>query len=422
MLLEFIVENFRSIRGKQTFNMVASPDKEHLEANSSETGLSTIPRALRVGAIYGANAAGKSNLLRALGFMRQLVVGSANTSQEGQGLPHDPFAFDVESKTQPSHFEIHFIDDSTRYEYGFRLTRERVVEEWLNASPEGGRIQKWFHREFNAEKDSYDYDFGSYFLGLKQVWKKSTRSNALFISTAVQLNSEQLKPIFTWFQTKLTVFANSPLVPDPLTANMAAKDDVRPFLVWLMKTADKSIVDFSVEEKTPDKSLAELESIFSHQIADLFLKQQIKEVSVFHTVNGTNEKVGLKLTEESAGTQRFFSIAWPWIQAVMDSSVLLVDELDASLHPLMTKFLVQLFMGTWNNKSKAQLIFTTHDTSLLNGDFLRRDQIWFAEKDANNSSNFYPLTDFSPRKGEALEKGYLQGRYGALPFIGELKF
>jgi AAA15 family ATPase/GTPase len=419
MLLQFSVSNFRSIRTKQVFSLVSGPDKALLSTNSIETGIPALPRVLRVGALYGANAAGKSNLLKAMEFMRSVVVDSATSTQEGQEISVVPFAFDLELAKSPSEFEIHFIESGIRFEYGFRLTKERVIEEWLNAKPKG-RIQKWFHRSFSAEDAQYNYSFGSILQGQKQVWEKSTRANALFLSTAVQLNSEQLKSVFNWFKSKLVVMSNTPWLSNGPSAAWAKRDTAKPFLTWLMKTADKSIEDFRVEEVAPEPG--QLERVFSSKMVEMLSAHKTDDVSVLHRTKDGNEFVPLKLTEESAGTQRLFSFAWPWMEAIVNSSVLLVDEIDASLHPLMTRFLVSMFLRPFEGDFKPQLVFTTHDTSLLNGESLRRDQIWFAEKDEYNSSCFYPLTDFSPRKGEALEKGYLHGRYGALPFIGEYKF
>lgn len=415
MLLEFKVANFKSIRYPALLSLVAGADKDRLDTNTTPTGLTSLPRAVRVGAMYGGNAAGKSNLLKALEFMRGFVLGSANASQEGQPIVVDAYAFDPASKKEPTHFEVHFVEEGVRYEYGFTLDRERVYEEWLNSSPKG-RVSKWFHRAFKSETQEYLYEFGSYLLGQKQVWEKSTRTNALFLSTAIQLNSEQLRPVFAWFQKRLAVVTNPTSLPEELGMALVESNQTKKFMLDLMKCADSSIEDLRVVDEIAVPGRLRLKIMFTN--SPLAAPPPApKEIVVTHRDSNGTGRTELRMDEESQGTQNLFALGFPWFSSLTEGRVLFVDELDASLHPLMTEALIKLFQSPEYSSSKAQVFLTTHDTSLMSADLLRRDQIWFAEKDQENSTRIYPLTDYSPRKTEALERGYLRGRFGALPKI-----
>ena len=210
MLIEFNVTNFRSIKETQTLNMAANNTKG-LENNYFDSGVKGIPRLLSSVAMYGANAAGKSNFVEAISFMCDFVLNSSKKLQQGDSIAVTPFKFDNENRTAPSEFEVIFIKDNTRFQYGFSATSDRVISEWLFAYPEG-RSQRWFERSFDFQSNSDDWYFGSKFHGNRQLWKNSTRKNALFLSTAIQLNSEQLNPVFDWFDN-IRALTNNALSP-----------------------------------------------------------------------------------------------------------------------------------------------------------------------------------------------------------------
>ena len=415
MLIEFRVTNFRSIRETQVFSMVASKDGAHVESSCIETGIPAIPRALRSAILYGPNASGKSNLISALGFMRSMVETSAISVREGQLLPVTPFRFDLTTVHAPSEFEVTFLENGIRYQYGFALTATRVVREWLLVYVER-KAQRWFEREYDAEKDQYNWYIGTHLIGGNQrhVWKDSTRSNALFLSVAVNLNSEQLRSIFNWFTNKLIVIvSNQPLQPS-FTADRIADPIFKSHLIQFLQAADLGIQDVTViKEKKPGHNL---------QVNGLGIALTSQEINTFKVKflhQGKEKPAELDFGDQSHGTQRLFSYAAPVLDVLENGKTLVIDELDSSLHTKMVRFLVGLMHAAAINKNDAQLIFTSHNTSLLDTDLFRRDQIWFIEKNNESASQLYPLTDFSPRKGEALEKGYLIGRYGALPFFGE---
>ena len=429
MLIEFSVANFRSILARQTLSMVASPDKAHMQRNVSATKDKDL-QLLRSAVIYGANAAGKSNLLRALETMRQLVQNSATSVQVDQRLSVTPFLFSKAASGKPSEFEIIFIaDDGTRYHYCCMVSAERVVKEWLVAYPQG-RAQRWFEREYSEEGAEYRWWFGPNFKAERaerKVWQDFTRPNALFMSTAIQLNNAQLRPAFTWITQKLIVLPTGIEMNPFLSLELLRQDNGQEQMMRFMRAADIGIdrIELREEDLAPPAPgpLAQgaMRIRFEVNLPPGATAQTPKQFQVlaWHKQADSGEEVPLDLGDESDGTRKLFEFVGGWLRALDWGATLFVDELDRSLHPHMTRFLVGLFHGQHNVKN-AQLVFTTHDTTLLDSELMRRDQVWFVEKDAQRSSHFYPLLDYSPRKDEALERGYLKGRYGAIPFIGDL--
>lgn len=395
MFIELIVENFRSIKSKQIFSLAKAKSMELVENSFLPAAPGASP-LLKSAAIYGANAAGKSNFILALGAMNSIVVNSAKETQRGDKLAVVPFRLCESSTAQPTEFEVVFIAQGIKYQYGFALTAQKITEEWLYAYP-NGKPQRWFIRAFDKSRNDYVWDFGSFFSGKKQLWKESTRSNALFLSTAVMLNSEQLKPVYDWFSDTLKVVAIGGWSAE-YTAELCRDNKGKADVLKFLKSADLDIEDI----KLGDADIIDLKTV--HKTA-------------------AGNHVLFDLEDESDGTQKLFTFAGPWIDSLQNGKVLFIDELHDSLHPNMVKFLVNLFHNPKTNPNNAQLIFTTHETSILDQNVFRRDQVWFCDKAQDQSTSLYPLTDFSPRKGvENLEKAYLSGRYGALPLISTLEY
>ncbi len=415
MFLEFRVKNYRSIRDEQVLSLVASHDKDQADTHLISTGVKSLDKVVRTAVIYGPNASGKSNLLQALAFMRAVIAESATVIQLGQTYNVQPFRLDEKLAKQPTEFEITFTESGVRYQYGFSLTPERIVDEWLLVY-RAPKPQQWFSRRFDARNQSYSYDFSTHLTGSRRLWQDSTRPNALFLSTAVQLNSELLRPVFSWIVEK-TLHLGSGLSPLPdytteLLKNPAGKASVRDFLA----SADIGISDIEAVPRKGFRQKVEFgiaggPAQISREEHEMFMPQFVHK-----TKNGTAR---FELHEESQGTQRLYAFAAPVLDVLKTGKMLVVDELDSSLHTLLVRRLVGMFHDSGLNVGGAQLIFTTHDTSLLEDALFRRDQIWFTEKDRDQATRIYPLTDFSPRKKEALERGYLAGRYGALPFFSD---
>ncbi|MCY7294608.1 AAA family ATPase [Alteromonas sp. a30] len=425
MLIEFIVKNFRSIKEEQIFSMVKASkikDDELEASNTFKTNDQNNTELLASAVIYGANASGKSNFVNALRCMNTIVKHSSTSLQEGDSLPVEPFLFDESTSEAPSEFEAVFIYDDIKYQYGFSATQARVHDEWLIAFPKQ-RPQKWFSRVFDEETQEYDYKFSDNLLGNKQIWHNATRDNALFLSTAVQLNSEQLKPVFNWFRHVLQPVINFDNWGPRYTGPFCLDDGFKRRVIDLLQAADLNIHDLAIESKKFDSSLLpdELPQEIKEKIHQEMKDEEILDIRTVHKTQ-SGKLVTLDLEEESDGTQKLFSIAGPLLDVLEKGYILVIDELHNSFHPKMVEGIIRLFHNKEVNKHNAQLIFSTHETSVLNQHVFRRDQIWFCEKEKFGETSIYPLTDFSPRKAdrENLEAGYLSGKYGAVPFITSL--
>ncbi len=441
MLLEFRAENHRSLREEQVLTMEAGRfgDSKDPRCRTVE-GLDL--RLLPAAAIYGANASGKSNVLSALGFLRDAVLDSHSLWPPQGGVPREAFAWGGFSD-KPSLFELTILVDGVRYQYGVVLDQTRVLEEWLFSWPKGRR-QTWLEREGDV------FSFGDKLKGENRIIEQVTRSNSLFLSTAVQHKHRQLQPIHDWFRRMRTVrvlgykarysdampvavasamFASAAAAAaassaqggmvrvrelisledqdESLNFNSMLDASIAGRLRQLMKVADVGITNFRVDD---DRNGA-----FSP-------KEKSPKVFVQH--EAVDGDAWLPLDQESDGTRALFHLGPAVIEALDRGGLLVVDELEASLHPFVAMRLIGLFNSPLTNPRDAQIVFATHDTNLLAatvGDsILRRDQIWLTEKDRQGATTLYPLTDYKPRKEENLERGYLQGRYGGIPFLGDL--
>ncbi len=395
MLVEFSVTNFRSIRDKQTLSMVKGKGSE-LEA--THTFKPTAPNSetlLKSAAIYGANAAGKSNIIKALSMMKQIVVQPPNV---GEKLPVVPFMFDPETPQQPTEFELVFITDNVRYQYGFSAATERIWSEWLFAFPKG-RSQRWFEREYDPQTGEYTWHLDTNLKGEKKVWRDSTRENALFLSTAAQLNSESLSPLYACFN-KIRGIRND-IASGFLSAKILTNESLKHLITSTLIDADVGISNISIEKN--EDEIPKNQSLES----DINILRRI------HRIDYSS-----KLENESDGTKELFNLSFYIKMAIECGCPLIIDEINAKLHPTLVRYLIGLFNSVEHNPKNAQLIFTTHETSILDQDILRRDQVWFCEKDENQATRLYSLLDFKPRKGhENIEAAYLSGRYGAIPMI-----
>jgi len=418
MLLEFRVSNFRSIRDEQCLSLVpVSGDRSLEDSNVFKTGGALVPAALKGAAIYGANASGKSTVLGAMAIMQALVRDSATTVQAGQGLNAQGFAFDDTLRSGPTAFELTVLIDGIRYQYGFSLTPERIVDEWLLVY-RSSKPQEWFRRAWKEDARAYDYaPFSSYFSGQKDLWKKSTRDNALFLSTAVQLNCEQLKPLWDWIVASWMIFPSlaMPVLDPSLDAIEAGGAKA---VLGFLNSADLGIVDIAIERQKAKQG----RFVFDGATGKTSVSEPVDvelRIPRFRHEAGTRSAV-LDFAFESGGTQRLFSLAGFILAALDKGKTLVLDEIESSLHPLLVRHILGLFHSPTANPRGAQIIFSTHNTSLMDKDLLRRDQIWLTDKGSDQATVLASLSDYSPRKNEAFEKGYLEGRYGAIPLIDML--
>ncbi|CAN5344633.1 ATP-binding protein [soil metagenome] len=414
MLIEFRVKNFRSLRDEQVFSLVASKDATLQDTNTLLTEVKAVPALLRSAVIYGANASGKSNIIKALQFMRGVITESATVIQPGQFFNVQPFRLDSKFAEQPTEFEISFLLGGVRYQYGFALTNQRIMSEHLLVY-KTFKPQSWFERYVDTETDKNVYVFGSHLQGPKKVWESATRSNVLFLSQAVQLNSEQLRPVYDWFLKQIVIInENAPLIPN-FSVQMLQQPEQRKAICNVLTAADVSIADIDVIKHTKTAQVMRFDVV----VGKTELRtQEIEENQLrFHHITD-NGKAVFELADESNGTRNLLFLVGPVLDILSKGLILVIDELDTSLHTLLVRELVRLFHQSEVNVGGAQLIFTTHDTSLLDApNLFRRDQIWLMEKNQEQTSSLVSLSEFSPRKNEALERGYLMGRYGGVPFL-----
>ena len=387
MLLQFSVTNHRSIKETAIISMKAAADKTMKEILISPDGKKEL---LPVMAIYGANAAGKSNVLHALLLMREMVCGIYAKPLKGTELPYEPFAF-VDGETESTELEIIYYYEGIKYAYGFSFDRNKVISEYLYHWPNGREALI-----FSRENGKYEFRES---IQEQLILARRTPDNRLYLTSSNEWNCMQTEKAYLWFQQKLCGLISTGGSNETTIDAIRESEQEKQRILKEMMLADLGICDIVLSGSAEKPIVSTI-----HQLIDS---------------EGNQKQYTLLLGQESMGTQRFFSRIGLWMEAMKSGAVLVVDEIEASMHPLLTRHLIEMIQDKAINQNHAQLIFTTHDTGLLDLTLLRRDQIWFAEKDENTmQTDIYALTEFSPRKQENIAKGYLQGRYGAVPFIG----
>jgi len=380
---------------------------------------------LRSAAIYGANASGKSNLIQAFAFVRQFVLRSSESRNEGDKIPVLPFMLDRKLAKKPSEFEMTFLLDGVRHQYGFVVSQERVHEEWLTVYPKG-KPQEWFHRTLDpAGKSNWSWS-RTHLRGDKSQLADRTRDDALFLSVAAQWNHPQIKPIYGWFRNHLKVLPRDVKVMNDTQSQLLKESTFRQWLTGVLRAADIGISRVFAKETKIDRDdlrfPSEMPDDMRKHVTKRLIGQRMVKVQTTRRLPGTDEEIEWDLEQESDGTQRMFELLGPIHDVLQQGAALIMDELDTSLHAYITRELVQLFNNPNTNPGRAQLVFTTHDTSLLDPTLFRRDQVWFTAKDGSGATDLYSLQDFSARKGEAMQKAYLVGRYGAIPVLKRFEF
>ena len=419
MLVSFALTNYACFRDRQEFSAEAVARADG--AWAFDTGVRRCPRLNRVSAIYGPNGSGKSRFVRGLAFAARFIVGSSKESQTGDEIPYQPFLFDTETRARPTTFELSFIEAGTAYEYGFAVDRRRVHAEWLLAWPPGGRMRQLLERVYDPQTERERWTFGPSVRGRKETWRSSTRPNALLVSAAAQLNSEPFSPVVSWCR-KLNVLTPGNLPPHFTIAKITEGDESKSRVMALLRDADIAVTDVAVrKEKQRVEDLRPMlpPAVTERLTDDGSATVDLLDVRIRHRDPQDEGSHLLRLEEESDGTQRLFALAGPWLDIMDHDRVVVIDELDRSLHPLLVASLIRRINSRpGGGEKRAQLIATLHGTTLLN-DALERGQIWFTQKDRSEAARLKPLSDFRPRSGEALMRGYLGGRYGGVPVIIE---
>lgn len=419
MLIDFEFSNFRSFR--DTTKLTLEAVKAYKEREEENVFTVANQRFLKSAGIYGPNAGGKTNLVYAVAFMTSFVRNSASR-QAGDPISITPFKLDTATEKAPSRFQVTLLDGTERFRYGFEVDFHTVRSEWLFAT----NLSKKHSRErtlFLREGDEIDVKPGG-ITDAKDL-KKRTLENALFLSVAAQWNEPTARRVLELMNRIRPIWGTRDNDFLSFSAELATSSKAGKVLLEACRSADLGIENIRVEEHDFDPNVPGVLS----QIPALKVKNgegdklvEMRVLMEHPKYNGDEivDRVSFNLMkEESEGTRKYFNLMGPILDTLQNGYTVFIDELEAKLHPLLTRSIVRLFHTPEINKNNAQLVFCTHDTGLLSNGGLRRDQIWFVEKSARGASTLYPLSDFAGvRKDTQIEKGYIQGRFGAIPFLG----
>lgn len=433
MLIEFSVGNFRSFKDPVTLSMAAANIKaQNKTLNQGNVFQSKGSNFLKSSVIYGANASGKSNLLAAFRFMRKFVLASTD-SNSGDQIDVEPFLLSTDTLGQPSYFEVMFQIDEIRYRYGFEASSSKVHTEWLFRTQK--RESELFWREDGKIEWKSGFREGR---GLEE----RTRENALFLSVSDQWNGEIASKIIKWFQHVNIISGIDDKAYLGFTVGQFIEDNsIQNKIREYIRQMDLGISGVSVERihGIPDFLKNMIDNIDDEdlpiELRDALVDENkwvTPSVKFSHQqFDESNKKVtDIEFSfeeQESEGTKKAFALSGPILHTLSKGKVLFVDELDARLHPLMTRYIIKLFNSGVTNPNNAQLIFATHDTNLLTKEIFRRDQIWFTEKNRFGSTDLYSLVEYKKqakgvRNDASYEADYIAGKYGAIPFIGDISF
>ena len=404
MLLEFSCSNHRSIRDEILFSAIAGSDKTHAENIEKAADV----EVLKSSVIYGANGSGKSNFIDAIAFVKNLVSNSIN-HQPGQGILQVPHK--LEGYERKSNYKIQFVVDGIRYAFGFSLRNMLVVEEYLYYFP-NGRQTKIF------ERDGEEYSAGRNFRNRFNSCKDVLKPNRLMLSCAANFSSvDEVTAAYRFFNDELVIYnsGNQENWMNYSLHQINTNEKVKATVLKFLDALGTGIKDIYVDIKKEDLDVSHLPPFLSDEFKKILLQEKIDAISAKVLYEGFETDL---ISEESTGIKKLFGILCPFIDIIANGKVLVCDELESNLHESLLFGLVKLFVNTRGSKP-AQLIFTTHETGLLNLDLFRRDQIWFTEnKSADRSTDLFSLTEIrNVRKDENFGKGYIAGKYGAIPML-----
>lgn len=432
MLIEFSVGNYRSFHAPVTLSMQAAK----LSAGDKTVDENNVFRVddlelLRSAAIYGANASGKSNLIRAMDFMRHQVLQSSKETQAGEPTGVERFRLSTATQDQPSYFQVIFYLDGRRYRYGFEMDEHHVRAEWLYHAAQ--RESRLFIREGNQ------YDISSVFREGRGL-EGRTRDNALFLSVVAQFNGQLATTVLSWFRKRFNIVSGlEDHAYSAYTMRRFNRDETfRERVLDFVREADLGISDVSIDTQpfTESQAPEELRYIVDQLARVLYERAPRKQKSgeellvrgiktahkVFDQEHGLAGWETFDMEEqESHGAQKIFNLAGPLVDTLENGKVLVIDEMEVRLHPSITQAIIELFNLPQTNPRHAQLIFASHDTGLLSNRLFRRDQIWFTEKDRYGATDLYSLAELQERNTALFDKNYIAGKYGAIPFIGGLR-
>jgi len=408
MLLQFSVKNYKTFKDKATLSLIASNyDKGTREDDNVIVNEKFGLRILKSAVVYGANASGKSKLFDALSSMRYFAIFSSKI-QKGEVVPVQPFRLSSETENEPSEFEVIFIFNDVMYRYGFEATEHKVISEWLYFKPEKKEIELFYR-----DGDNYETHKKHFSKGGNVAEQGLVRDNALLLSVAANFNEKEANSVISWFyDNHRNISGLKETGYQDFTMRQVEDIEQKTKILSLLKAADLGIRNIGLQKL----------DVVNKENHD----EKVKFVNVLtmHKKYDSNKKTVENVTfslfdDESSGTEKFFFLTGPILNVLENGYTLIVDELDSKLHPNLVNKLVSLFNSKEFNPKNAQLIFNTHDTNLLNTGLFRRDQVWFTEKNRYGEAKLYSLADFkSIRKTDLLEDNYINGKYGAIPFLG----
>jgi hypothetical protein len=413
MLIGFRLANFRSFLNEQTFSFATSSDRAHESTHCVRTGMKAIPRLSKSAIIFGPNGSGKTNFVIALETLRDLVLHSTAYSDAQFAERHTPYQFGP-SAYRPTHFEIDVLRDKVRYRYSVSYDEHQIWSERLLVY-RTGKAQRWFERHFDQNSRSEVWQpFSPNFNGPREMWRRATRPKALFLTTAAQLNSEQLKPLFHWFEHGLEILFPSDTADVGRIAASIQDPATKARTLKLLRSVDVRVDDVRLADS--ELTATEMGATRTPPTGHLPHVNNRSKVEFLYSRQGW-PPVWLGPEYEAAGVHRLLGLFGPLLEAIDHDKLLVVDEFDANLHPLISRFLVKFINDPAISNGTAQLLLISHNTTLMDLDMLRRDEIWLTELDESHATNLSTVQRSSPRKHEHIAKGYLRGRYGAVPSI-----
>jgi uncharacterized protein len=401
MLIGFRLRNYRSFLHEQTFSYCTSADRAHESTHCMPTGMKSVPRLSKSAIVFGPNGSGKTNFLRALQTLRDMVLHSTAYSESQFAQRHTPFQFGP-SAQRTTDFEIDLLVRGVRYRYSVSYDAHRVWSERLLVY-RTGKSQRWFSRRYDAATSSETWaPFSPNFNGPREMWRKATHARSLFLTTAALLKSEQLKPLFHWFEQCLEIIFPA---DQPHAIRMAARSaggiqnpDFKTQMLRLLRSVDIKVDDVRIADDGRTSP------------------GEPPRVEFLHARDGW-PPVWLAPDHEAAGTHRLFALFGLLLSTAEQGKLLAIDEFDANLHPLVARSLIQFVNDPAISERGAQLLLVSHNTTLMDLEMLRRDEIWLTELDDALASTLSTVLRSSPRKHEQIAKCYLRGRYGAIPDI-----
>lgn len=421
MLVELRVSNFRSFKDEVVFSMEPY-SKNGEKTNLIETGFSKVPYVYKTSGIFGANASGKTNVLKALGYLKSILSKGATTKSEDK-LPSDYYLFSKGYDEKPSSFKITFLKNSKLYEYEISLLNGLVVNEsafFSDFSEEGSKRRNCIFSRKRNDDGKYVFTKSK---GIKNTWKMELLPQRVFLSDLINnrnTDRNELRDIYEFFRKDIVVIGNKSVDFSKVLHKIADNAECRKDIIEFTKNADFGLENISVKVQPLEDFLKQInfKEVLENDEQKEFLSQvRPMEAKTYHNTEEGGTKETNLIETESEGTKMYLAISDSVLTALKTGKVLFIDELDESLHPFLVRGLVDLFN---RNGTGAQLIFTSHAHYLMDGETLTRDQIWLASKENGFYTDLYSLSDFSERKKEGFYKAYINGVYGAVPNVSEM--